>query len=60
MSDRNAVEARIIGLRDRYLDFAQDGTRVSSMRRMAAEVADDLTVLLREMGEHAKTLRGHA
>jgi hypothetical protein len=37
------VRSRIIALRDRWLDFAEDRTRVSSMRSMAAQFAKELT-----------------
>src|SRR5690606_28740540 len=35
-------EAEITVLRDRYLSFAGDKTRIASMRSMAAEIAEEL------------------
>jgi hypothetical protein len=45
---------RIVQIRAKYMDFAKDGTRVASMRRMASEFVEELTHLLREMGDLAK------
>lgn len=42
-------EAEITVLRDNYLKFTKDKTRVSSLRVMAAEFADELTKLLKRI-----------
>ena len=39
-------EIKIISLRDKWLNFAEDQTRVNSMRVMAAQFARELTELL--------------
>ena len=39
----------LVGLRDEYEAFAADATRVSSMRRMAAEFGMKLTRIIREL-----------
>jgi hypothetical protein len=41
--DSSTLRGRIVEIRDRYLDFAEDQTRVNSMRVMAAEFANCLT-----------------
>lgn len=49
-SPRNiAVEADILVLRDKYLSFAGDRTRISSMREMAAKFAEELTKILKKV-----------
>ena len=40
---------QLLELRAKYLDFAKDASRVSSMRRMASEFVDDLTRILRDV-----------
>lgn len=42
-----AMEADLLVLRDDYLKFAGDKTRVASMRSMAAEFAEKLTKVLK-------------
>lgn len=42
-----AMEADLLVLRDNYLKFAGDKTRVASMRSMAAEFAEALTKVLK-------------
>lgn len=44
---RMSLEKNIEALRNRYLSFAEDQTRVNSMRVMAAEFANHLTAVLR-------------
>jgi len=44
-----AVEAELIVLRDNYLKFAGDKTRVASMRAMAADFAGELTKVLKRL-----------
>jgi len=43
-----SFNADIVVLRDKYLSFAGDKTRVASMRSMAAEFAEELTKLLKK------------
>ena len=45
------VEAELIVMRDYYLKFAGDKTRVASLRSMAADFAGDLTKLLKKVNK---------
>jgi uncharacterized protein YdaU (DUF1376 family) len=47
--NRKVIIPVLVALRDEYEAFAADGTRVSSMRRMAAEFSMKLTRIIREM-----------
>lgn len=42
------LEAELTALRDRYLNFAGDKTRIASMRAMSAEFAEELTKLIKK------------
>ena len=44
--NKPSLARRVVALRDHYLDFAKDPTRVNSMRIMAAQFADKLTELV--------------
>lgn len=46
--EMKAVQADLTALRDRYLKFAADKTRISSMRQMSAEFAEELTLVLKK------------
>ena len=48
---------RLLDLRQHYLDFAKDATRVASTRRMASEFVDALTVILREVSSQDDGVR---
>lgn len=41
-----AMRARVVILRDRYMQFSEDLTRVASMRMMASQISNELTMLL--------------
>ena len=40
------IKDKVIAIRNKYLEFSEDGTRISSMRLMASEIANDLTKLI--------------
>lgn len=48
-SEDGPLRSEILALRKRYSEFAADGTRVSSMRRMASEFVCDLDALLKRV-----------
>jgi hypothetical protein len=41
------IKETLLGLRDKYMSFASDTTRVSSMRSMASKFAEELQVVLK-------------
>lgn len=45
-SDTTLID-RIILLKDKYADFASDGTRVSSMRTMASQISQELELIIK-------------
>lgn len=49
-NDNHEWNKQIVAARDKWLSFAKDATRVSSMRQMAAAFASDLTEMLTAMG----------
>ena len=42
----HSIREKITSLRNTYLSFAEDGTRVNSMRLIASQVANELTIIL--------------
>jgi len=44
-----SVKSRLIKLRDHYLSFSADNTRVSSMRIMASQIAEQLEVIIKTL-----------
>jgi seryl-tRNA synthetase len=42
------IRKKIVALRNHYLSFAEDHTRVNSMRMMASQIASELTEALQE------------
>jgi len=46
-NDANAFRLRVMQLRDKYVDFARDATRISSMRQMASEFAREIDVIIK-------------
>lgn len=43
------IEEDLIELRDRYMAFASDTSRVSSMRAMASKFVEELTIILKHL-----------
>jgi len=46
-SPKEFIEERLVELRDKYTQFAADKTRVASMRAMAAELVNEINILLK-------------
>ena len=42
------LKQKVIEIRNKYLSFSEDGTRINSMRLMASEIANDLTKLIHQ------------
>ena len=47
--DSNSILIEIINLRDKYVNFASDSTRVSSTRLMASRFAEDLDSIIKSV-----------
>jgi DNA repair exonuclease SbcCD ATPase subunit len=51
-ADVRQVLEELRDMRAKYLSFAGDPTRISSMRTMAAQMSDDITLMLDRIGLH--------
>lgn len=47
MDDDSELRLKLLALKDRYIDFAGDHTRISSKRQMAAEFAKEIDIILK-------------
>lgn len=45
-SSSEGKDSALVSLRDKYLNFAEDHTRINSMRMMAAQFANELTSIM--------------
>jgi hypothetical protein len=45
--ENNLLRLRLLELKDKYLDFSSDHTRVASMRQMSAEFVKELEILIK-------------